>query len=295
MNKGYTGLYTALITPFNEDKSVDYISLEKLIDEQIEANIEGLVILGTTGESPVINDKEAEQIIKLAVKKVNQKIKVIVGTGSNNTLETIKKSKIAQDLGANAAMVVNPYYNKPTQNGLYQHFMNVADSVDIPILLYNIKGRTAVNIEIKTLLKLAQHENIIGVKEASGDMYQIMDVINNVGDDFVVLSGDDALTYPIMCLGGHGAVSVVSNILPRETLNILWEVWTGNLKAAQRSHYKIYNLMKVLLSLGSNPIPVKTLLAYMGKIKEEFRLPLCKLDKEKQEILIKIYSECTNG
>ncbi|MBY0580877.1 MAG: 4-hydroxy-tetrahydrodipicolinate synthase [Rickettsiales bacterium] len=291
MPSNYSGLYTALVTPFNEDKSVDYRSLEKLIDEQIQAKVDGLVILGTTGESPVINDIEAEKIISLAVKISKSTIKIIVGAGSNNTELAIKKSKQAQNLGADAILSVNPYYNKPPQEGLYRHFEQIADSIDIPMILYNIKGRSAVNLEIETLLRLSRHKNIIGVKEASGDLSQIMDLISQVDNDFFVLSGDDALTYPIMSLGGHGIVSVMSNIFPREMKNIVWQCLTNNFEAAKQSHYKLYNFMKVLLSISSNPIPVKTILAHIGKIKEEFRLPLCQLGSDDKQKLIKIYTE----
>jgi 4-hydroxy-tetrahydrodipicolinate synthase len=291
MPKNYSGLYTALITPFNEDKSVDYIALEKLINEQIEAGVDGLVILGTTGESPVINENEAVKIISLAVKISKNKTKVIVGTGCNNTEAAVEKSKQAQNLGADAILSVNPYYNKPPQEGLYKHFKQIADSIDIPMILYNIKGRTAINLETKTLLRLAQHKNIIGVKEASGDLSQIMDVINKVDTDFFVLSGDDALTYPIMSLGGHGVISVTSNIFPREMKDIVWQCFTKNFEAAKQSHYKLYNFMNALLSMSSNPIPVKTILAHMGKIKEEFRLPLCQLGSNDKQKLIKICNE----
>ena len=290
MPKNYSGLYTALITPFNEDKSVDYVALEKLINEQIEAGVDGLVILGTTAESPVISDTEAEKIISLAVNISKRRIKIIVGAGSNNTESAVEKSKQAQKLGADAILSVNPYYNKPPQEGLYRHFKQIADSIDIPMILYNIKGRTAVNLEIETLLRLSQHKNIIGVKEASGDLSQIMDVINQVDDDFSILSGDDALTYPIMSLGGHGVISVTSNIFPREMKDIVWQCFTNNFEAAKQSHYKLYNFMNELLSISSNPIPVKTILAYMGKIKEELRLPLCQLDNSKKQKLIKIYN-----
>ena len=291
MPKNYSGLYTALITPFNKDKSVDYAALEKLINEQIEAEVDGLVILGTTGESPVISDTEAEKIISLAVKISKHKTKIIVGAGSNNTESAIEKSKQAQNLGADAILSVNPYYNKPPQEGLYKHFKQVADSIDIPMILYNIKGRTAVNLEIETLLRLSQHKNIIGVKEASGDLSQIMDVINQVDDDFSILSGDDALTYPIMSLGGHGVISVTSNIFPREMQDIVWQCFTKNFEAAKQSHYKLYNFMNALLSFSSNPIPVKTILAHMGKIRDEFRLPLCQLEDSNKQKLIKIYNE----
>ncbi len=220
-----------------------------------------------------------------------RKIKIIVGAGSNNTELAIEKSKQAQDLGADAILSVNPYYNKPPQEGLYKHFKQIADSINIPIILYNIKGRTAVNLETETLLRLSQHKNIIGVKEASGDLSQIMEVINQVDDDFFVLSGDDALTYPIMSLGGHGVISVTSNIFPREMKNIVWQCLTNNFEAAKQSHYKLYNFMNELLSISSNPIPVKTLLAHMGKIKDEFRLPLCRLEDSNRQKLIKTYNE----
>jgi 4-hydroxy-tetrahydrodipicolinate synthase len=295
MSKNFSGLYTALVTPFNKDKSIDYNSLERLISEQVEAAVDGIVVLGTTGESPTIDDKEAAEIINLAARVADGKIKVIVGTGCNDTKSAIEKSKKAQDFGADAVLSVNPYYNKPTQDGLYQHFMQIADSINIPILLYNIKGRTAVNLETKTLLKLAQHSNIVGVKEASGDMSQIMDVLRSVDKDFFVLSGDDALTYPVMCLGGHGVVSVISNIFPKEMKNMIWQIFTSNFDEAKKCHYQLYNLMSILLSASSNPIPVKTLLARLGKIQEEFRLPLCNISDEGRNELIKVYQECVNG
>ena len=295
MNKNFTGLFTALITPFNNDKSIDYISLEKLVTEQVEANVDGIVILGTTGESPVVGENESNEIIKVAVKIAKDKIKIIVGTGSNNTSQAIKKSIKAQELGADAILSVNPYYNKPPQEGMYQHFSQIADSVNIPIILYNIKGRTAINIETDTLVRLASHTNIIGVKEASGDLTQIMDVINNTPKDFFVLSGDDSLTLPLMSLGGHGVVSVISNIFPREMKNIVWQCFTNNFEVARQSHYRLLKFMNALLSVSSNPIPVKTILAYMEKIKEEFRLPLHALDNQKKKEIIQIYQECNNG
>ena len=295
MSKNFTGLHTALVTSFYSDKSINYPSLEKLINEQIEGGVDGLVILGTTGGSPILNDDESEEIIKLAVKTANSKIKIIVGTGTNNTKTSVEKSKKAEALGADALLTVNPYYNKPTQDGLYQHFMEIADAINIPMILYNIKGRTAVNLETSTLLKLAKHPNIVGVKEASGDMSQIMDVIKNVDENFVVLSGDDALTYPMMCLGGHGVVSVISNVLPREMKNIVQEASNGNFDIARRHHYRLYDLMKALLSIASNPIPVKTLMAHLGKIQEEFRLPICRMGEKERNTLIKVYQEYISG
>ena len=295
MSKNFSGLYTALITAFYSDKSIDYPSLEKLINGQIKAGVDGLVILGTTGGSPILNDDESKEIIKFAVNVANGKIKVIVGTGTNQTKSSVEKSKRAEALGADAVMTVNPYYNKPIQEGLYQHFMHIADSINIPMILYNIKGRTGVNLETKTLLKLAKHPNIVGVKEASGDMSQIMDVIKNVDKDFFVLSGDDALTYPMMCLGAHGVISVISNVLPKEMKHIVQESMAGNFDAARSTHYKLLNLMKALLSIASNPIPVKTLMAHLGMIEEEFRLPICRMGEKERNELIKVYQEYING
>ena len=295
MSKNFSGLYTALITAFYSDKSIDYPSLEKLINGQIKAGVDGLVILGTTGGSPILNDDESEEIIKFAVNVANGKIKVIVGTGTNQTKSSVEKSKRAEALGADAVMTVNPYYNKPIQEGLYQHFMHIADSINIPMILYNIKGRTGVNLETKTLLKLAKHPNIVGVKEASGDMSQIMDVIKNVDKNFFILSGDDALTYPMMCLGAHGVVSVISNVLPKEMKHIVQESMAGNFDTARKYHYKLLNLMKALLSIANNPISVKTLMAYLGKIEEEFRLPICRMGEKERNELIKVYQEYING
>ena len=291
MNKDFFGVHTALVTPFNTDKSIDYKSLTNLIDEQSE-QVDGIVILGTTGESPTISESEAIQIIKLAVKIAKDKVKIIVGTGSNNTQIAKHKSKLAEDLGADAVLSMNPYYNKPTQEGMYQHFTQIANEIDIPMILYNVKGRTSVNLRTDTLIKLSKHKNIVGVKEASGDLVQIMDVIANVDNDFAVISGDDSLTYPIMCLGGAGVVSVVSNVFPSEMRSIVTNCSNNVLDTAKRTHYKLYHLMNALLSISSNPIPVKAILAYLGKVHEELRLPLCSIDSDKKHILIKIYENC---
>jgi len=293
MNNNFSGVHTALITPFNQDKSVDYESLEILINEQIK-HVDGIVILGTTGESPTISPSESKQIIDLAVKIAKNKVKIIVGTGSNDTKTAQAKSKLAEDLGADAVLSVNPYYNKPTQKGMYQHFTEIANSINIPVILYNIKGRTSVNIDIDTLVKLTKHSNIIGVKEASGDLPQIMNVLNKVDHNFHVISGDDGLTYPIMCLGGAGVISVVSNIFPSEMKSLVQSCVNNNFIHARQIHYKLNNFMNALLSISSNPIPVKTILAYLGKIKEEFRLPLCSIESDAKRTLIQIYEDYLN-
>ena len=293
MDKDFSGIHTALITPFNHDKSIDYKSLTSLINEQIE-HVDGIVILGTIGESPAISASESEKIINLAVKIAKDKIKIIVGTGSNNTQIAKDKSKLAEDLGADVVLSMNPYYNKPTQEGMYQHFTEIANAINIPMILYNVKGRTSVNLETNTLVRLSKHKNIVGVKEASGDLVQIMDVIGNVDHNFTVISGDDSLTYPIMCLGGVGVISVVSNIFPSEMKSIVQNCSNSDFNSAKQMHYKLYHLMNALLSISSNPIPIKTILAYLGKIKEELRLPLCSLDSDKKHTLIKIYENSLN-
>ena len=294
MKNKFSGLFTALITPFKEDKSIDFETLEDLIEQQNTHNINGLLILGTTGESPVINHKEANQIIKTAVEKTSHKTKIIVGTGSNNTKTSIENSKIAADLGADAVLLISPYYNKPTQEGLYHHFIAVAESTNIPILLYNVAARTGVNIETNTLLKLSKHKNIVGVKESSGNILQVMDIIQATDNDFAVLSGDDALTHAILTSGGHGVISVLSNIMPQNIKNMIEQIFAGNTDAAQTSHYKLYSLMKALLTLASNPIPIKTLLAHTGRINEVFRLPLTNIEKHKRQELVNIYNKIIN-
>jgi 4-hydroxy-tetrahydrodipicolinate synthase len=288
MTKFFQGTYTALITPF-ANGVIDYKALEKLLAEQVAAKIDGLVILGTTGENPTINDQERRELVSFVVKQVKGKTKIIIGTGNYATDKTIEQSQEAEKLGADAILVINPYYNKPTQEGLYQHFMATADSVKIPMMLYNIKGRTAVNLETKTLLRLVKHPNIIAVKESSGDLQQIMDVIAQVPEDFAVLSGDDFITYPMITLGAVGVVSVLSNVLPKEVKTMVDLALAKNYAAALKLHYQLLPLIKAIF-IESNPLPIKTLLAAQGKIKAEFRLPLCAMQEENKEKLLKIFS-----
>ena len=295
MYKNFSGLYTALVTPFNEDKSIDYFTLNKLIDYQIHCKVNGLVILGTTGEGFAIDDNEAIKIISFVIKLAINKIKIIVGIGGNCTRDAIKKSKQAESLGADGILCIVPYYSRPTQDGMYQHFFQIAQSVNIPIILYNIKSRTHSNIEISTLLELSKHPNIVGIKEASGDMIQIMSIKKDISQDFIILSGDDLMTYLLMCVGGHGVVSVISNVFPKEIKNIILQCKLNNFHTAMKIHYELQNLMTILLSIASNPIPVKTLLGFMKVIKEEFRLPLCNLDDNKKIQLIKVYKDYING
>lgn len=290
----FKGLYTALITPFTNDNKIDYSALENILNQQIDGGVTGLVVLGTTGESPTITDTERTELVKFICDHAKGKLQIIVGTGANSTDKTIKLSQEAEALGADGLLVVNPYYNKPTQEGLFQHFSTVANSVNIPIMLYNIQGRTAVNLETDTLIRLSKNKNIVAVKEASGDISQMMDVISKTSSDFTVLSGDDGLTYPLMALGGNGVVSVLSNILPNEMTSLVENSSNGNFNDAKEMHYKLLPLMNSMF-LETNPIPAKTILAFQGVISENFRLPMTQMSNANKETLKEIWGMDDSG
>ena len=277
-----TGTFTALITPFQKNGSVDDGALKDLIQQQIDAHVEGLIILGTTGESPTITAEEGRHIIETAVKLGKGKLCIIVGAGSNDTQKTLHHSQEAKELGADALLIVNPYYNKPTQEGLFRHFSLIADSVDLPQVVYNIRGRTGVNVETSTLKRLAEHPRIVGVKEASGDIVQMMEVLKSVPETFSVLSGDDVLTFPLLALGGHGVISVLSNIVPERIKSMVDAGRAGNVAAARAQHMELMALMQGCF-IETNPIPVKTALALQGKTQEVFRLPLCPMQPENRK------------
>lgn len=270
----YTGVYTALVTPFDENKEVDKDCLKKIVQFQLSKGISGLVPVGTTGESPTVSHEENMDVIEVVVKEVDGKVPVIAGTGSNSTDEAIRMTKLAKAIGADASLQVSPYYNKPTQEGLYQHFMAIADAVDLPIMVYNIKGRTGVNIETDTLMRMAKHENIVAVKEASGDLNQMMEVIRRKPADFSVLSGDDNLALPLTLMGGNGVVSVAGNIIPQWMEELIQAARRGDLEKAKTIHYELLPLFQSMF-LETNPIPVKWAMSEMGLIKDVFRLPLC--------------------
>lgn len=270
----YTGAYTALVTPFDENKAVDKDCLKKIVQFQLSKGISGLVPVGTTGESPTVTHDENMEVVEIVVKEVNGKVPVIAGTGSNSTDEAIRMTKLAKAIGADASLQVAPYYNKPTQEGLYQHFMTIADTVDLPMMVYNIKGRTGVNIETDTLMRLAKHDNIVAVKEASGDLNQMMDVIRRKPADFSVLSGDDNMALPLTLMGGNGVVSVASNIIPQWMEELIQAARRGDLEKAKTIHYELMPLFQSMF-LETNPIPVKWAMSEMGLVKDVFRLPLC--------------------
>lgn len=281
----FTGTATALVTPFNEDLTVDFDSLKKLIDYQINNKVEAIVISGSTGESATLSKKEKMSLFVQAVEYSAGRVPIIAGTGSNNTQEAIDLTLIAKEHGADAVLLVAPYYNKPSQIALFNHFMAIAEQVDIPQIIYNVPGRTSVNIHPETQLKLAEEaDNIIGTKEASGDLQQIMQIIKYAPDGFGVISGDDALTYPIIASGGIGVISVISNYAPREFSDMVRLALAGKMQEALDIHYKLYELME-LNFIETNPSPVKAILSVMKKIKNVLRLPMIPVSDESLDIL----------
>ncbi|MBI5388776.1 4-hydroxy-tetrahydrodipicolinate synthase [Candidatus Woesearchaeota archaeon] len=290
----FSGTYTALVTPFLSSGDVDYEGLRNNIRFQIAEGITGIVPLGTTGETPTLSEYEQEEIIKIAVGEGKGKVKVMVGTGSNSTHHTIENTKRAKKLGADMALIVTPYYNKPTQEGIFQHFKAVTEAVDIPVVVYNIQGRTGINIETATLKRIASLKNIIGVKEASGNINQMGDVIAEIQDKsqgkFSVLSGDDGITVPMMALGGRGVVSVVSNLLPGKVVRMVNAALSGNVAEAKKLHYEMLPLFKGAF-IETNPIPVKAAMDMCGMPAGTCRLPLCAMQPENREKLKKILGQ----
>jgi 4-hydroxy-tetrahydrodipicolinate synthase len=272
----FKGTYTAVITPFKDDSTLDIEGWQQNIQYQIDHNIDGLIILGTTGETPTLTSQEQEILIKESAQK---DIQTIVGTGSNSTEQTIKNTQRAQDLGADGALVVTPYYNKPTQEGIYLHFKTICDNTDIPIIVYNIKGRCGQNINTSTLQRIADLPNIKAVKEASGDIVQVMNVIKTI-PHINVLSGDDVLTLPIMALGGHGIVSVASNIIPAQIKNLV-ETQSKEL------HYHLLPLLQALF-LETNPMPVKAAMNLCNMPAGPCRLPLCNMQDSTHDQLKRV-------
>lgn len=274
----FRGVYTALITPFTDIGTVDYQALERIVENQIEAGIDGLVPCGTTGESPTLSHEEHDRVIAQTIKYAKGRVPVIAGTGSNATTEAIRLSQHAEDAGADALLLVNPYYNKPTQKGLYLHFRAIAESVRIPCILYNIKGRTGVNLETETLSSLERDcSNIVAVKEASGSLEQMGNVIETTSSGFSVLSGDDNLALNLIRMGGDGVISVASNLFPREMERMIHSALEGNWDESERIEAVLSPLFSALF-IETNPIPVKTAMARMGWCRESFRLPMCPLE-----------------
>jgi 4-hydroxy-tetrahydrodipicolinate synthase len=286
--KIFRGCYTALITPFTDSGDFDPVAFEKIIEFQIDSGIDGLVILGTTGESPTITPSEHDQIVRLSVQIVAGRVPVIAGTGSNCTREAVEHSQAAERAGVNGLLQVNPYYNKPTQKGLYTHFSTIAESVKIPIILYNIAGRTGVNLETPTLLRLSQYDNIVGVKEASGNLEQIQEVIDSVPKDFSVFSGDDGLTLAVCEKGGDGVISVASNIFPAEMTDFVRACLSGDLERARALEEKYREFFEACF-IETNPQPIKTLMAEAGFCAPRFRSPMIPMEEKNREKLLSVY------
>jgi len=282
----FKGSIVAIVTPFKKGK-VDEKAYGDLIEWHIAQGTNAIVPCGTTGESATLDYKEHYRVIDFAVKTVNKRVPVIAGTGANSTAETIEITKHAKKSGADAALLVAPYYNKPTQEGLYRHYKTIAKEVNIPIVLYNVPGRTAVNILPPTVARLSEIKNIVAIKEATGDMKQVSEVIRLCGDNITVISGDDFTTLPLIALGGKGVISVSANVAPKEVSAMCSYMLDGEYDKALKLHYKLEPLNAAMF-IETNPIPVKTALAMMGKIKEEFRLPLCEMAPANREKLKKI-------
>jgi 4-hydroxy-tetrahydrodipicolinate synthase len=270
----FTGCGTALVTPFRKDLSLDEEAVRRLARRQVDAGINFLVPCGTTGESPTLSRAELRRVIEIAIEEARRgKIRVVAGAGGYNTAEVIERAREYEAMGADGILSVSPYYNKPTQEGLYQHFKAIAEAISLPIILYNIPGRTGVNIETPTIRRLAEIDNIVGVKEASGNISQMAAVLENVPDDFVVLSGDDAITIPLMSLGGRGLISVSSNEIPAEMTRITQLCLAGDFVGAREIHRKYFRLLEANF-IETNPGPVKAAMGMMGLLDPHFRLPM---------------------
>ncbi|MBF0171491.1 MAG: 4-hydroxy-tetrahydrodipicolinate synthase [Nitrospinae bacterium] len=275
-----TGSIVAIVTPFRGG-TVDEGALADLIDWQIEQGTDGIVVAGTTGESPTLSHAEHDRVIAFVVKKTTGRVPVIAGTGSNATDEAVRLTRHAADVGADGSLVVNPYYNRPPQEGLYRHFMAVADAADLPMLVYNIPGRTAGRVEHATLVRLAKHDRIVGVKDATGDLVGVSRLLADI-PGFIVLSGDDLITLPMMALGATGVISVTANVAPAPMAALCRAANGGDFAAATAAHYRLLDLMTAM-TVAVNPLPVKTALALMGRVAEEFRLPLCEMSPADRE------------
>lgn len=285
----FFGTITALVTPFRAGR-LDFDKLDELIERQIAAGVEGLVPCGTTGESPTLSAEEHDDLVRRVVLASRKRTKVIAGAGSNNTSAALRMARQAAESGADGLLLVNPYYNRPTQEGLYRHFSTIAGDVKLPIMLYNIPGRTAVELSVATICRLAEgNKNIVAMKHATGRVDDAAELMSACAID--VLSGDDPLTWPLMAMGAVGVVSVLSNIAPRMVKRLTDAALAGNLEGARAAHRELFPLARALLSLETNPIPIKTAMAMRGLCAEEFRLPMCPMSPENRRKLAELLGE----
>ena len=285
----FEGSIVALVTPFTNGK-VDEVKLRQLVDFQIENGTDAIVPCGTTGESSTLDYEEHIKVIQIVIEQAAKRVPIIAGTGSNSTAEAIELTQQAKDAGADGVLLVTPYYNKPSQEGLYRHFMAIADAVDIPQVLYNVPGRTSVNMLPETVARLSGHKNIVAIKEATGSLQQASEVISLCGDNIGVLSGDDFITFPMMACGGKGIISVVANIMPREVAAMVDAFNAGNMEEARRLHLKMLKISNAMF-IETNPVPVKTALGMMGKCSGEVRLPLVEMSAANSVKLAEIMKE----
>ena len=278
----FKGCFVAVVTPFRKGE-IDERAFKELIRFLVEKGVDGIVPCGTTGESPALSHEEHRRLIKLAVQEVRKRVAVIAGTGSSSTKEAVELTEFAKECGADGALVVAPYYNKPTPRGLESHYCRL-EKIGLPLVIYNIPSRTGINIPPSLITKLSGLNNIVGVKEASGSMDQVSNIIAESKPNFSVLSGDDSLTLPILSLGGVGVISVVANILPKETQDLVSSYLAGNIGRAKELHYKLFRLFKAMF-IETNPLPIKTAMARLGMIEKEWRLPLEAMEEENEKKL----------
>ena len=284
MTRTWQGTFTAIVTPFRRDGSLDEAALRTLVDRQIEGGVDGLVPCGTTGESATMSTEEKIRVIEIVQEQSNDRVRVLAGAGGNSTAAVLALAKQIDQVNVDGILIVVPYYNKPTQEGLYQHFATVADAVEAPVVMYNVPGRTSANMTAETALRLAEHGNIAGTKEASGALTQVMEIIRGAPSGFSILSGEDNLAVPIIALGGHGVVSVASNEAPAMMSEMVRSALAGKMTEARELHYELLGLMNVNF-IETNPIPVKAALAMMGLIEEQYRLPLVPMAEANREKL----------
>lgn len=291
MTHPFAGAGVALITPFNEDLSVDYNSLEKLIEDQIAGGIDYLVVLGTTGETPALSDEEKKEIVRFVIDKNAGRLKIMVGIGSNNTLGLVDSIKKTDFTGIDGILSVTPYYNKPTQEGLFQHFKAVVEASPVPVVLYNVPGRTGINMDAETTLRIARlSEKVIGIKEACGDLSQFAKIVNGAPDYFKVISGDDGLTLPAIATGSIGVISVIANALPEKLAQLTHASLEGNMSRAGELHLQIAEMIKLIFKEGS-PAGVKALMELQGKVKNTVRLPLVPVSANTYSLIEKEFSQ----
>jgi len=279
----FTGAGVAIVTPFKNGE-VDFPALGQLIDWQISQEIDAIIVCGTTGEASTLNDKEHIETVQYTVEKVNGRVPVIAGAGSNDTAHAIYMSKELESSGVDGLLLVTPYYNKCTQKGLIQHYTKIADAVNIPIILYSVAGRTGVNISPSTVFELAKHPNIVGLKEASGNISQVVEIAKCISDGFNLYSGNDDMVVPLLSVGGIGVISTVANIIPKDTHNMVMQYLSGDTKGAGKLQLDMKHLIDAMF-IEVNPIPVKAALSIMGKIEMEYRLPLCPPEEKSMEVI----------